>query len=73
LVPKGFLPKHALNIWGVAMKTGVKLIEEHRVCHICDKQLLSSFLYQVILLTLVCIKLSVSGKADIEYSACTRN
>ena len=29
------------------------------------------FLYQVILLTSALIKLSVSGKADVEYSACT--
>jgi hypothetical protein len=41
------------------------------VFRICDKQLLSSFLYQVISLISSFIKLSVSGKADVEYSACT--
>jgi hypothetical protein len=43
------------------------LIQEHQAFRICDKQLLSSFLYQVMLLTSAFIKLSVSGKADVEY------
>jgi len=47
------------------------IIQEHQVFRICDKQLLSSILYQVILLTSAFIKLSVSGKADVEYSVCT--
>jgi len=41
------------------------------VFRICDKQLLSSFLYQVILQSSAFIKLNVSGKADVEYSTCT--
>jgi hypothetical protein len=45
------------------------LIQEHQVFRICDKRLLSSFLYQVMLLTSAFIKLSGFGKGGVEYSA----
>jgi hypothetical protein len=46
------------------------LIQEHQVFRIGDKLLLSSFFIQLILLTTAFIKLSGSGKADVEYSTC---
>jgi len=48
----------------------VSFVQKHQLFRICDIQLLSSFLYQVILLTSAFIKLSVFGKADVEYSTC---